>query len=414
MSGNDKIKALILAGGYATRLQPLSLRIPKVMVPIAGKPVLEHLISMLKNAGITDIVVSLNKNQRVIEKHFGDGRKFGVILSYVYEDSMTDEDKFGAIGAIAYALSKAGVPKECIVIGGDNIVMGLDLKKMREEHKKNKSMITVAFFKLAKKEHAQHYGIAKLDSKNRILDFQEKPRAEEAFSTLASTLVYHIEEEFLHEYLPAYINKRKLLGSKPDRPGDMLKHFVDKLPLYGHAFEGMWGDTNTVETYLDTNRQAMSFMKGSVPKKVSCRLLGESQIVLSEKAIIDETTVIKAPAIVEDGVVIGKNCVIGPCAHLGKNVQVGDNSNIAESIIFPNVKIGGNARVHYAIIDEGTVLGDYCSVEDYSMIGFECSIGKKTIVMPYSKIWPKLSISPGSMISGEVITKSAKESESKK
>ncbi|MBI5636219.1 NDP-sugar synthase [Candidatus Micrarchaeota archaeon] len=405
MSGKGEIKAVLLAGGYATRLAPLSLRIPKVMVPVAGKPVLEHLISMLKNAGIADVVVSLNKNQKVIEKHFGDGKKLGVRLSYVYEDSMTDEDKFGAIGAIQYALSKVGVPKDCIVIGGDNIVMGLDLKKMREEHRKNKSMITVAFFKLAKKEHAQYYGIAKLDDKNKILDFQEKPKAEEAFSNLASTLVYHIEEEFLHEYLPAYINKRKLLGAKPDRPGDMLKHFVDKLPLYGHAFEGMWGDTNTIETYLDTNRQAMSFMRGSVPKKVSCRLLGESQIILSEKARVDETSVIKAPSIIEDGVAIGKNCVIGPCAHLGKGVQVGDNSSVAESIIFPNAKIGENARVYCAIIDENTILGDYCSVEEYSMIGHGCSLGKKTVVMPYSKVWPKISISPGSMINGEIITK---------
>src|SRR3989344_8253973 len=88
-------KALLLAGGYGTRLFPLSLRIPKAMVPVAGKPVLEHLVRVCVSADITDIVISLNTNQAVIEEYFGNGERFGGRISYAYEETASDEDKLG-------------------------------------------------------------------------------------------------------------------------------------------------------------------------------------------------------------------------------------------------------------------------------------------------------------------------------
>ncbi len=119
------IRAILLAGGYGTRMQPLSWPPPKVLLPIAGKPGIRHILELLRDAGIHDVIISLNTKQRRVEEYLGSSLG-PVKIRYCYEESNGDKDKRGALGAIAHVVSTFGVPKECIVIGSDNFIYGLD------------------------------------------------------------------------------------------------------------------------------------------------------------------------------------------------------------------------------------------------------------------------------------------------
>lgn len=394
------LKAVLLAGGYGTRLQPLTLRLPKVMVPVAGRPVLEHIVRACAAAGIEEVVVSLNTNQGLIENFFGGGEKFGVKVSYVYESTMSDEDKFGAIGAIDYAVRKAGVAGECIVINGDNVFYGLDLKRFMKTHSEKKGGATIAFFALSDKRDVEQYGIAQLDGHGKVMRFQEKPKLSEAVSHLASTGVYHFSEQLLKEYLPAFVAAHKKEAKRPDRVGDLWQSFVQEKPIYGHTFVGMWGDTNSPKTYVECHKQSMRFLVGKpFSQKFLCK--DGDKIVVAADAKISEEAVINGPCIVDEGCVVEAGAVVGSGTHLMKGVRVEKNAVVNGSIVFRNVVVRENARVDDAIVDEETIVGSGARVEQYAIVGCSCKLGKNSVVANNSRVWPFVELSDGTIIHGD-------------
>ncbi|MDP2718072.1 MAG: nucleotidyltransferase family protein, partial [Candidatus Micrarchaeota archaeon] len=226
------MRAIILAGGYGSRLAPLTRRIPKSLAPVAGQPIIAHLLQMISEANLAKAIISLNKNQSEIQDYFGDGSEFGVSVEYHYEHSENDLDKPGAVGALNALVRELG-PEESFVIGGDNIVYGLDLDKMLAFHKGQKASATLALYELSNPRLVELYGICKTDADGRIVEFQEKPSQKEAVSRLASTAVYIMGETFLRQKLPEYLAAMK---GKADRIGDLWHHYLDSDELYGFAF----------------------------------------------------------------------------------------------------------------------------------------------------------------------------------
>ena len=400
-----QMKAIILAGGYGTRLWPLTLRIPKAMVPVGGVPVVQHSIKALKNAGITDIIFSLNTNQKSVEDYFENGSKFGVNITYVYEDTQNDSDKFGAIGAIEFALEKTGGPQDCIVINGDNVFYGLDLLKMIEHHQVSKSQATLALYALTNKSDVTQYGVMQLDDEKKLITFQEKPKENEAKSNLASAGIYILGKVFLAEHLSQYIKNQKSSEKKPDRVGDLWAHYVGKLPIYGHPLEGMWGDTNTAQTYIQAHKQAMNFVVNPKDSKnIQNGLVQNShKTIISENAKISELANIKGPCIIEDGCIIEEGAIIGPNTHLMKNVVVGTNSSVTGSIIFEQTVIGSKCSITDCIVDKESIISENSQIDPYSIIGTNCKLEKEVRITNNSRIWPKIRLGSKTIIAGEVI-----------
>lgn len=395
------MKAVILAGGYGTRLFPLSLRIPKVMVPVAGKPGIEHLVRACRSAGIQDVVISLNMNQKVVEEYFGDGSKWGVKLTYVYEDSMSDEDKFGSIGAIEYTLRKTGIPDECLILNGDNIFYGLDLTRMREAHGAKNGMATLALYTLEKKSEVELFSAVQVDHNGQIQRFQEKPKLAEAVSNLASVGIYHVGRGFLETHIPEFIKQRKAEGRKPDSPGTMWQHFVAKVPLYGHAFTGTWGDTNTPETYIDVHKAAMKYLVGSHFDK-SYNVTDGGKAVISPDAQISPNALIKGPVVIEAGCVVEAGAIVGPATHLMKNVRIGEGAAVTGSVLFRDAEVGNAAVVSDAVLDIGAKVGHGAVVEQYSIVGYKASVGAKAKLLSGTRVWPHVEIGESTMIGGTV------------
>jgi len=188
------MKAVILAGGYGTRLWPITLTRPKPMLPLGGRPALYHIIKYLSNHGFDDIIITTNYLREQIVDYFKDGSELGVKLTY------TDEEfPLGTAGSVKNVADYLG--DTFAVIQGDNIT-DIDLSKMLEFHRMKRAVATIA---LKEVEDPSLFGVAKLGPDDQVLLFKEKPKIEESPSNLINTGIYILEPEIL-ELIP--IKKR--------------------------------------------------------------------------------------------------------------------------------------------------------------------------------------------------------------
>lgn len=393
--------ALVLVGGYATRLQPLTLRTPKSLVPVAGKPALTHLFEQLKAAGVKEVLVSLNNAQRKVEEYFGDGQRIGISILYHYEGHQKEEQRLGAIGSIHEAIEKFGPPKMGLVLASDNYAQGLDFAQLARVREKHKAAAAIAFYELADKALVVNYGVAALGSDGRVVKFQEKPKVEEAVSKLASTAFYSLSSEFLTEHIPAYVAHKRKAGEKPDRLGDLFNHYVDKLPIYGMPFTGMWGDANTPETYVEMNKLAMNYLTNVQAGKGKTQENGQ-QVSIHPDAKVAAGAIIRGPAILEQGAVVETGALIGPYTHLLHHARAGAHSRVVGSIVFEHADIGNGAHVENSILEGYSHVGEHARIEGYSMLGYKTKVGAHGRLLGRSRVWSFVEVGEEAVVEGTI------------
>ena len=179
------MKAMILAAGVGSRLDPLTRNVPKPMVPIVNRPVIEHIVEKLKKHGVTEIMVNLHYLGDVIKEHLGDGSKWGVKISYAQEDRL-----WGDAGSVKRAEEFFG-DGTFLVVGGDDI-SDMDLTRLVKLHQDKKAVSTIA---LSLVDDPSEYGIVLMNERGRITRFLEKPKGEVIFSNTANTGIYVFEPE---------------------------------------------------------------------------------------------------------------------------------------------------------------------------------------------------------------------------
>lgn len=221
------MKAIVLAGGLGTRLRPLTDDIPKPLLPIKGRPILEWAILNFKKHNIKDIILSVGYRYEKIKEYFGDGSKIGVNIKYVIE-----KEPLGTGGAIKKASN--GLKEDFLVINGDNLA-DFDWTSQIFFHKKNKAKITLSLFPV---EDVTQFGIALLES-NKILKFIEKPSVENAPSNLNNAGGYIINPEVL-EILPEGFSSIEK---------DCFEKLCLKGEVYGFNHLGQWFPTDTIDKY---------------------------------------------------------------------------------------------------------------------------------------------------------------------
>lgn len=226
--GNNKLKkALILAGGKGIRLRPITHEIPKPLMPIHGKSILEHVLDLFKKHGIKDIILSIGHLGNKIKEYFGDGKKFNVNITYIEEDT-----PLGTAGPIR--LAKDLLNDTFIVCNADEL-KDLDLFDMFLSHKENNAIATIA---LTTVEDPSAYGVARLQG-SQILEFVEKPKKEKAPSNLINSGLYIFEPSIIN-----YIPEGKCMLEK-----DVFPKLAKDGKLFGYPFAGQWFDTGTMERY---------------------------------------------------------------------------------------------------------------------------------------------------------------------
>ncbi|MBL0721439.1 MAG: nucleotidyltransferase family protein, partial [Sulfurovum sp.] len=185
------MKAVVMAGGFGTRIQPLTHSRPKPMLPIINRPMMEQTMLNLRDLGITEFIILLYFKPEIIQNHFGDGSDFGINITYVIPD-----DDYGTAGAVKLAQEHIG-DENFIIISGD-LVTDFDFKKIFEYHKEKKSKLTIT---LTSVENPLEFGVVIADNNGTIEKFLEKPSWGEVFSDTINTGIYIIEPEILN-YIP--------------------------------------------------------------------------------------------------------------------------------------------------------------------------------------------------------------------
>ena len=341
-------KGMILAAGQGTRVRPLTRDLPKPMVPLLGKPVMEYLVEHLVRHGITQIMVNVAFHYQKIEAYFGDGSRWGAQIGYSYEGVRENGDiqprPLGSAGGMRRIQDFSGFFDETtLVLCGDALV-DLDFTAALAEHQSKGALASVLALNVPRQD-VQAYGIVLADREGRIQSFQEKPRPEQAQSTLASTGIYIFEPEVL-QLVPA--------GEVYDIGSELFPRLVcENLPFFVQTRPYNWIDIGRVSDYWSVLQRVL---RGDIP---SMRMPGREVrpgvwVGLNTSIPWDEVT-IEGPVYIGSSVRLEPgSAVIGP-AWVGHGCLIKAGARVTRSVLFEYIRIA--AGMHFC---EMIVSRRYC------------------------------------------------------
>ena len=233
--------ALILAAGYATRLRPLTDAIPKQLLPVGGRPMVDWILDKIHEAGIDDVHLVTNAR-------FGpDFHRWAVGKDVVVHDDGTtsNDDRLGAIGDIRFVQERADLDGDLLVIAGDNL-FDYPLADLLDFWRAKGSLSAVAVHDVGDLDLVRKYSIVELDADDRIVDFVEKP--EQPQTTLAATATYVYSREH-GKLFATYLDE----GNPPDQPGNYVAWLHPRVPVYAYRFAGGWYDIGDAAQLLEAD-----------------------------------------------------------------------------------------------------------------------------------------------------------------
>jgi len=374
------MKAVVMAGGEGSRLRPLTINRPKPLVPICNKPIMEHIIELLKLHGINDVVATLHYLADEIVSYFGDGREFGVNMMYSIED-----EPLGTAGSVKKA--EHFLDDTFVIISGDALT-DFDLEEVINFHREKGALATIT---LTRVENPLDFGVVITDEDGRILRFLEKPSWGEVFSDTINTGIYVMEPEIFD-----FIEAKKHCDWSKDIFPDIMER---GLLLCGCVVEGYWCDIGNLQQYRQANYDLFS-------KKVKASIPGKQ---IRKNLWVGDNTEIQPSAAINGPVVIGKNCRIKDLVNIDEFTAIGDNciieenSTIQRSIIWSNAYLGRNTKVSGTILGRQMTMKQNASTSEGAIVGDKCFLGNGATVNPHVKIWPEKKIEAGATVSMSLI-----------
>jgi mannose-1-phosphate guanylyltransferase/phosphomannomutase len=368
------MKAIIMAGGFGTRLRPLTSNIPKPMVPMANKPMMHHIVNLLKRHGFSEIVSLLFYQPEVIRNYFGDGGEFGINMQYMQADA-----DYGTAGSVRNAQEKIG-DESVIIISGD-VLTDFDLTAALEFHKSKKADATLI---LTRVPNPLQYGVVMVDREGDITRFLEKPSWGEVFSDTINTGIYIIENHVL-----------KMIPYREDY--DFSKNLFpvmmqEKMKLCGYIASGYWRDVGNLNEYQEA---AMDCIAGAVKLELDGERRG--------RAIVGINSDVPEAIVSSSSAMIGNNCRIAQSARIinsiiGDNVTIHDGAIIQNTVVWDNCTIEEIVQIANSVVGYDTVIHAGVTVADNVFISDGCDIGQGAVLKSNIKIWPGKIIEDGAMV----------------
>ncbi|MBX3044209.1 MAG: nucleotidyltransferase [Candidatus Kapabacteria bacterium] len=366
-------KAVIMAGGFGTRLRPLTMQIPKPMVPILNVPMMGHIVNLLKKHNITDILSLLYFQPDSITSHFENGEEFGINMSYVLAQA-----DYGTAGAVKNAYLH--LSERCIIISGD-VLTDFDLSKAIKFHEEKGSMATLLLTRVAS---PIEYGIVITDDDGKIVRFLEKPSWGQVFSDTINTGIYILEPEAL-DLIP--------YQQDFDFSKDLFPTMLEKkMPLYGYIAEGYWRDVGNLIEYQIGQYDAL---RGEVDLGFNINRTDDNQIEVG--AQIAKSTKLIGKNIIGKNTVIGENCNIENSV-ISDNVVIGNGCSIKNTTIWRDVKIGDMVQLTDDVICNNVEIEDFVNVSENVFIAEHCKIGKSARLFSNIKLWPRKTVEEGASL----------------
>ncbi len=353
------MKALILAGGFGTRLRPLSCTRPKMLFPLANQALLDWTMRRLADGGVDTIILAVNYMAEALVRYYGP-TKFDLGIIYSRE-----ERPLGTGGPIKKAADLLTDGDPFLVLNGD-IISDINYRRLVEYHKEKGGLATIALIRVP---DPSRYGAVELDGEGHVLRFVEKPEKGEAPSNLINAGIYVVEKEVL-DYIPD--------GRKVSTEKEVFPLLAEEGKLYGFEAHGFWVDIGVPEAYLEANRLILE---------------SHREVTMGERDAVDESAEILEPSSIGTGVRVGANSVIGPNTSISDHVHVGQGCRIENSIIFQGTTIGDYSSVKNAIIGENATLEKWVKVESGSLIGDYVTISDGVTITQGVTICPSKTVS---------------------
>jgi mannose-1-phosphate guanylyltransferase len=331
---------MVLAAGLGTRLRPITYAIPKPMVPVLNRPVMEHIVRLLARHGFTETIANLHWFPETIEGHFDDGSKWGIQLSYSREEAL-----LGTSGGVRNAARFLG--DSFLVISGDALT-DIDLAAMREFHASHDGVATLATKRVG---DTSQFGVAITGADGRIQGFQEKPDPAEALSDLANCGIYMFDAE-IFDFFPEP-GAAKLAG--PDDPPGFADWATDifpallenDVPFYSHEIDAYWNDIGNLDELREGNLDAL---RGDVEVDPGAPEVAEGVRAASDLGDAELT----APVLVGEDVELGEGIRIDGPAILGNGCRIGDGAHIRDSILLGGTELCAGGILIGAIAGKAT------------------------------------------------------------
>lgn len=374
------MKAIIMAGGEGSRLRPLTCDLPKPMVNVANKPIMEHIINLLKFHGIKEIGITLMYLPQRIKDYFGNGSNLGVNLQYFTEDT-----PLGTAGSVKNA--ESFLDETFIVISGDCLT-NMDLEKAIEFHTNKKSNATLI---LTKVDVPLDYGVVIANKDGEIESFLEKPSWGEVFSDTVNTGTYILEPSVLQ-----YFDSGKKYDFSNDLFPQMLKN---KDSIYGYVSSEYWCDIGDLTAYHQAH---YDIFDGKINLQNEYTEVKKG-VWVGSGTLIEPNATITAPCIIGSNCRISNGAVIEDMSVIGNNNVIEGETSIKRSIIWDNNYIDYGSQIRGAIICSKVNFKHYVSIFENAVVGDKCILNERAIIKPGIKIWPQKTIDPLSIVDRNIV-----------
>ncbi len=325
------MKAIVLVGGFGTRLRPLTLSTPKQMLPVIDRPMLEHVVGGLGRHGVEAVVLSLGYREDVFREAYPDGECAGVALEYAVEPEPLD-----TAGAVRFAAEAAGIDETFIVVNGD-VFTDLDVGEVWQRHHEVGAEGTIA---LTPVEDPSRYGVVPTDAEGRVLGFVEKPPLEEAPTNWINAGTYVLEPSVL---------QRIDSGRRVSIERETFPAMVTDRGLWAVQSDAYWVDAGTPDTYIQIQLDMVDGVRGVEVDGLS------SEASIAPDASLHRAVVMAGASVGAGASVTGS--IVSPGARIGSAALVED------SVIGPRAQVGDRARV-----SAGSIIGDDVVIEADSVL----------------------------------------------
>jgi mannose-1-phosphate guanylyltransferase/phosphomannomutase len=374
------MKAVVMAGGEGSRLRPLTIGRPKPMVPMVSKPVMAHILDLLKRHGITDVIVTLHFMPDAIQSYFGDGQSMGMNIHYTIE-----ENPLGTAGSVKHA--ERFLDEPFLIISGDSVT-DINLTDVIAFHEAKQAEATLA---LSRVPNPLEYGVIVTDQAGRVVQFLEKPSWGEVISDTVNTGIYVIDPSVLE-----LIEE----GVAADWSKDVFPRMLDQgRRLFGYVTQGNWTDVGDIAEYMHASADVLHhrvqteelgrhiggdiWCAGGVDIAPDAQLYGP--IFLGEEVKIKGGVIIHGPSVIRDYTIVDNRVHIDR-SIIWRNCYIGEGAEIRGAIVGRRCTIKSRA-----VLFEGVVLGD------------NSIVGEGAILHANVKIWPDKEIEPGAIIKTSII-----------
>ncbi len=372
-----------MAGGEGTRLRPLTSNVPKPMLPLANRPMMEHIVALLRRHGFDEIVVTVAYLANSIRTYFGDGSEFGVRMVYA-----TEETPLGTAGSVRNAMDE--LDERFLVISGD-VLTDLDLSAILRFHEERDALATIG---LVAVDNPLEFGIVITGDDGRIERFLEKPSWGEVFSDTINTGVFVLEPRIFDFIAPE---------GQVDFSSDVFPALLAAgEPLYGSVQQGYWEDVGTLEAYASAHQDVLD---GRVQVQLQGFELGHG-VWLGEGVDVHPEAEVQGPALIGDYCRIESGTRLGPYTVLGSNVRVRSGCDLERAIVHENAYLGEGVRVRGATVGRATDLRRGARLDDGVVVGDSCFIGEAATVTSGVKVYPFKTVEAGATVNASIVWES--------